>query len=106
MNDNGFQHHVLFASLSLLGMLVGIFNTLTHLVLINTLPFSLLIFMLSSLFLGIIFNILMFKKFVVGFLFAAFFTLISSRIAALYDFYYLSIPLIFTVIIMVIYYWS
>lgn len=99
-----FQNNKLLAALSLLCLCIGLFNALMHPVLLVDLPELSEIFMLVGLGLAVLFNILMFKHFIAGFLFAVFFGLISSRLSALYDLYSISTPIVIAVGIMIIHY--
>jgi putative oxidoreductase len=103
-NDTGFQNNKILSSLSLLCMCLSLSSIVLHPVAIHIMPISARIFMILGLMLGILFNILMFRKFIAGFLFAVFFSLIASRIAALYDLYVISTPIIISTVIMIIHY--
>ncbi len=93
-----------FATLSLLCLLAGGALIYTHALVLKSLPFWPIFYMTASLVLAILFNFVLYKNMVAGFLLTVFFTLISSRIAALHQLYLLSTILFASVIVMLVFY--
>jgi len=104
MKENSYPYRYFFASLSLICLLLADYLVCYHYPHINamfTLPH---LFIVISLCLAIVFNLLMYKYIVTGFLFTVFFSIISARIAALEGFYPYGAILVGSLLIQLIFY--
>jgi putative oxidoreductase len=104
MIENNYPYRYIFVSLSLLCLLLAGYVVYYHYPQPNAVLVIPHLFIIMSLCLAILFNLIMYRYVVTGFLFTAFFALLSARIAALGEFYQYSAVLVGALLIMLLFY--